>query len=77
MKFTKMHGLGNDYIYVDAARERVEDAPKLARIISDRHTGIGSDGLILITPSESADVRMEMYNADGSRADAPRKLGCH
>ncbi len=69
MKFTKMHGLGNDYVYVDTTRERVEDAPKLARIISDRHTGIGSDGLILIKPSDSADVCMEMYNADGSRAE--------
>jgi len=69
MKFTKMHGLGNDYVYVDAARERVEDAAKLARVISDRHTGIGADGLILIHPSTAADVRMEMYNADGSRAE--------
>ncbi len=67
MRFTKMHGLGNDYVYVDARTERVENPPDLARKISDRHTGIGSDGLIIIHPSMMADVRMEMYNADGSR----------
>jgi diaminopimelate epimerase len=69
MKFTKMHGLGNDYVYVNSFTERVADAPNLARAISDRHTGIGSDGLILIQPSKVADVRMEMYNADGSRGE--------
>ena len=69
MKFTKMHGLGNDYVYVNGFTERVADASKLARIISDRHTGVGSDGLILIQPSKVADVRMEMYNADGSRGE--------
>src|ERR1700675_1249098 len=69
MKFTKMHGLGNDYVYVNSFTERVADVPKLARMISDRHTGIGSDGLILIQPSKVADVRMEMYNADGSRGE--------
>ena len=68
MRFTKMHGLGNDYVYVDCFAERVADPVGLARTISDRHTGVGSDGLILICPSDSADVRMEMYNADGSRA---------
>ncbi len=67
MRFTKMHGLGNDYVYVDCFRERVRDAPALARAVSDRHYGIGSDGLILICPSTTADVRMEMYNMDGSR----------
>ncbi len=67
MRFTKMHGLGNDYVYVDGFRERVIDAAGVARAISDRHRGIGSDGLILIQPSDRADVRMEMYNADGSR----------
>ncbi len=67
MKFTKMHGLGNDYVYVNCFQERVADAPALARAISDRHRGVGSDGLILICPSRTADVRMEMYNADGSR----------
>lgn len=64
-----MHGLGNDYVYVNTFVERVDDAPRLAREVSDRHRGIGSDGLILIAPPgrEDADVRMEMYNADGSR----------
>lgn len=70
MRFTKMHGLGNDYVYVDLFQERVDDASALARRVSDRHTGIGSDGLILIAPPESADadVRMIMFNADGTRA---------
>jgi diaminopimelate epimerase len=67
MRFTKMHGLGNDYIYVNGFEEPVHDAPALARAMSDRHTAVGSDGLILICPSQVADVRMEMYNADGSR----------
>lgn len=69
MYFTKMHGLGNDYIYVDCTREKLTDPPKIARKISDRHFGIGSDGLILIGPSEKADFEMEMYNADGSRGE--------
>ena len=68
MKFTKMHGLGNDYVYVNCCTQRVENPPGLARALSDRHTGVGSDGLILIRPSDKADIRMEMYNADGSRA---------
>ncbi|MCH8969526.1 MAG: diaminopimelate epimerase [Planctomycetes bacterium] len=68
MRFTKMHGLGNDYVYVNCFDERVTDAPAVARAISDRHRGVGSDGLILICPSDNADLRMEMYNADGSRA---------
>lgn len=68
MKFTKMHGLGNDYVYVNCFEEQVADAESLAREISDRHRGVGSDGLILIRPSSEGDVRMEMYNADGSRA---------
>ena len=63
-----MHGLGNDYVFVDCTAERVADPPELARAVSDRHRGVGSDGLILIRPSDTADVRMEMYNADGSRA---------
>jgi diaminopimelate epimerase len=67
MNFTKMQGLGNDYVYVNGFVERVEDPLSLARAISDRHTGIGADGLILIQPSTAAAVRMEMYNADGSR----------
>ncbi len=70
LHFTKMHGLGNDYIYVNVFDQRVADPPALARAISDRHRGVGSDGLILVAPAEAAgaDVRMIMYNADGSRA---------
>lgn len=66
MKFTKMHGCGNDYIYVDCTKEMIKDPQKVAIKVSDRHFGIGSDGLILICPSEVADFRMAMYNADGS-----------
>lgn len=69
MKFTKMEGLGNDYIYVNCFREKVEQPQKLAIQYSDRHFGIGSDGLILIMPSEVADFRMDMYNSDGSQAE--------
>ena len=69
MKFTKMEGLGNDYVYVDCFREKVSDAAALAVRVSDRHFGVGADGLILICPSERADARMEMYNADGSRGE--------
>ncbi len=68
MKFTKMHGLGNDYVYINGFEESVESPAELARAVSNRHSGVGSDGLILILPSSTADVRMEMYNADGSRA---------
>jgi diaminopimelate epimerase len=66
MHFTKMHGIGNDYVYVDCTKEKVEDPSGVARKVSDRHFGIGSDGLILIKPSEQADFTMDMYNADGS-----------
>ena len=69
MKFTKMHGIGNDYIYVNCLEETVESPSELARKVSDRHFGIGSDGLILICPSDRADFRMDMYNADGSRGE--------
>lgn len=70
MRFTKMHGAGNDYVYVDCfASEVPGDLPGLAREISDRHFGVGGDGLILICPSELADVRMRMFNADGSEAE--------
>ena len=69
MRFTKMHGLGNDYVYVNCFDEEVKHPAELARIVSDRHTGIGADGLILIMPSEAADVRMRMFNADGSEAE--------
>lgn len=68
MKFTKMEGLGNDYIYVNCFKERVDHPTEWAIRYSDRHFGIGSDGLILICPSEVADFRMDMYNADGSQA---------
>lgn len=69
MKFTKMHGIGNDYIYVNCLEETVEHPQKLAKFVSDRHFGIGSDGLILIKPSDTADFEMAMYNADGSRGE--------
>lgn len=70
MRFTKMHGAGNDYIYVDCFDETPPADPgRLARAVSDRHVGVGGDGLILICPSEVADARMRMYNADGSEAE--------
>lgn len=69
MRFTKMHGLGNDYVYVDCSADKVDAPADLARAISDRHFGVGGDGLILIHPSASADVRMQMFNADGSEAE--------
>ncbi|NLY19083.1 MAG: diaminopimelate epimerase [Clostridiaceae bacterium] len=69
MKFTKMHGLGNDYIYVNCFEERVENPEELAKFISDRHFGVGSDGLVLILPSQKADFRMRMFNSDGSEAE--------
>lgn len=68
MKFTKMHGIGNDYVYVNCFQETVKEPAEVARLVSDRHFGIGSDGLILIRPSKVADCYMEMYNADGSRS---------
>lgn len=68
MKFTKMHGIGNDYVYVNCFSETVENPSEVSKIISDRHFGIGSDGLILIKPSAVADCEMEMYNADGSQS---------
>lgn len=66
MKFTKMHGCGNDYIYVNCFEETIEDFNEVARKVSDRHFGIGSDGLIAICPSDVADCKMRMFNADGS-----------
>ena len=68
MRFTKMQGIGNDYVYVNCFEESVPDPAAAARQLSDRHFGVGSDGLILIRPSERADFWMDMYNADGSRA---------
>lgn len=67
MKFTKMHGIGNDYVYVNCFEEDVKDPSAVAIKVSDRHFGIGSDGLILIKPSKEADCQMDMYNLDGSR----------
>ena len=67
MKFTKMQGIGNDYIYINCFEETVTDPCKLSKRISDRHFGIGSDGLILILPSDVADFKMDMYNSDGSQ----------
>ena len=69
LRFTKMHGIGNDYVYVDLFEERVGEPAALAKAISDRHFGVGADGLILIGPSEVADVRMRIFNADGSEAE--------
>ena len=69
MKFTKMHGAGNDYVYINGFEEQVNDPADLARRVSSRQFGIGSDGLILILPSECADVRMRMFNLDGSESE--------
>ncbi len=69
MKFTKMHGIGNDYVYVNCFEEKVDNPAELAKVVSDRHKGIGGDGLILIAPSQKADVRMRIFNADGSEAE--------
>ncbi len=69
MKFAKMHGCGNDYVYVNLFEETIADASKLSIAVSDRHFGIGSDGLITIGPSDKADFRMRIYNADGSEAE--------
>ena len=69
MKFTKMQGLGNDYVYVNCFKETIENPPEMAKKVSDRNFGIGSDGLIMINPSDVADFEMEMYNADGSRSE--------
>lgn len=68
MKFTKMQGIGNDYVYVNCFEERVTDPERVSQIVSDRRFGIGSDGLVLIMPSEKADFRMRIFNADGSEA---------
>ncbi|MBQ9696168.1 MAG: diaminopimelate epimerase, partial [Oscillospiraceae bacterium] len=66
MKFSKMHGISNDYVYVNGFTEKVENPEQVSIFVSDRRCGIGSDGLILILPSEVADCRMRMFNADGS-----------
>ncbi len=69
MRFTKMEGLGNDYVYLDCTKGVPQDLPGLARKLSDRHFGVGSDGLICICPSQAADFQMVMFNADGSQAE--------
>lgn len=68
MRFVKMHGIGNDYVYINAFTETVDDPQELARRVSDRHKGVGSDGLVLILPSHKAHVRMRMFNVDGSES---------
>jgi len=69
MKFTKMHGIGNDYIYINGFEELVQNPGELSIRLSDRHKGVGSDGLVMILPSSKADFRMQMFNADGSEAE--------
>lgn len=69
LRFTKMQGIGNDYVYINGFEERVDNPNELAERISDRHFGVGSDGLVLILPSATADVRMRMFNADGTEAE--------
>lgn len=69
MKFTKMQGCGNDYVYINGFTEKIADKPAFVRAVSDRHFGVGGDGAIFINPSEEADFEMEMYNADGTRAE--------
>ncbi len=71
IKFTKMHGCGNDYVYINGSSEKInkEDKPEFVKKVSDRHFGIGSDGVIFINPSDIADFEMEMFNADGTRAE--------
>lgn len=69
MEFTKMHGCGNDYVYINCFKEKVNNPSELSIKMSDRHFGVGSDGLVLILPSEKADFRMRMYNSDGSEAE--------
>jgi len=69
MKFTKMHGIGNDYVYVNCFEETVANPSDVAKVVSDRHFGIGSDGLVLICPSDECDFRMRMFNSDGSESE--------
>ena len=69
LEFTKMQGIGNDYVYIDCTKKELKNPEKISKIVSDRHFGIGSDGLILILNSKIADFKMEIYNADGSQAE--------
>ena len=66
MKFTKMQAFGNDYVYIDAIHQELKNLPELARFVSDRHFAIGSDGMVLICPSDKGDFRMRMFNPDGT-----------
>ena len=69
MKFTKMQGIGNDYVYIDCFSQKVNDPNNISRIVSNRHYGIGSDGLILISPSDTCDIQMRMFNVDGTEGE--------
>ena len=69
MKFTKMHGISNDYIYINGATETIDNLSEVAVKLSDRHTGIGSDGIVMILPSKICDFKMRMFNSDGSEAE--------
>ena len=69
MKFTKMQAFGNDYVYIDAIHQHLDNLPELARFVSDRHFAIGSDGMVLICPSEKGDFRMRMFNPDGTEGE--------
>ena len=71
MRFTKMQAFGNDYVYIDAIHQELKNLPELARFVSDRHFAIGSDGMVLICPSEKGDFRMRMFNPDGTEAEMP------
>ncbi len=76
MKFTKMHSAGNDYVYVNGFKEKIGDFNKLAKAVSHRHFGIGSDGLVVVLPSKTCDFRMRMFNADGSEAEMCGNAAC-
>lgn len=76
MKFTKMHSAGNDYVYVNGFEEKIEDFNALSRAVSHRHFGIGSDGLVVVLPSETCDFRMRMFNSDGSEAEMCGNASC-
>ena len=69
MRFTKMQAFGNDYVYIDAIHQELKNLPELARFVSDRHFAIGSDGMVLICPSEKGDFRMRMFNPDGTEGE--------
>ena len=69
MKFTKMQAFGNDYVYIDAINQKINNHSKLAKFISDRHFGVGSDGMVLICPSDKADFKMRIFNPDGTEGE--------